>query len=167
MKHKTKYFNLKFILTLCILFIGTEFYGQFGNRGNTRGAFNRQSAIPRTQEAPEKEDPKTAAQMVDEQMPSITEALDLNDFEVAVMASILKKYVQERIEMQILKLPPEKMREGFQKINERQTEELQASLPPEKYSAFVDLQSNGVAKTIKKKKKAKKKKKKEKEKENQ
>lgn len=160
MKNISKNPSLKFILTLCILFIGTEFYGQFGNRGNQRGAFGRQSAIPRTQEPPPKEDPKTADEMVDEQMPSITEALDLNDFEVAVMASILKKYVRERIEMQILKLPPEKMREGFVKINERQTEELQTSLPPEKYAAFVDLQKEGVAKTIKKKKKAKRKKKK-------
>lgn len=153
MKNKTKYFNLKFILTLCILFTGTEFYGQFGNSIN-----NRRSSLPRTQEAPEKEDPKTAAELVDEQMPSIAEALELNDFEVAVMTSILKKYVQERIELQILKLPPEKMREGYLKINERQIEELQASLPPEKYSGFVGLQKNGVAKTIKYKKKAKRKK---------
>lgn len=159
MNKNTRIFNLQLVATLTVLLIGTECYSQFG-RGNQRGAFGRQSSIPRTQEPPPKEDPKTAEQLVDEQMPSLTEALDLNDFETAVMSSILKKYVQERIELQILKLPPEKMKEGFIKINERQTAELQTSLPPEKYDAFIDLQKEGISKTIKKKKKEKKRKKK-------
>lgn len=156
MNKNTKFISLKFIVTICVLFIGTEFYGQFNRGMNQRGGFGRQSAVPRTQEPPQKEDPKTADELVDEQMPSITEALELNDFETAVMSSILKKYVQERIELQILKLPPEKMNEAFLKINERQTAELETSLPPEKYEAFVDLQKEGVSKTIKKKKKEKK-----------
>ena len=50
------------------------------------------------------------------------------------------------------------MREFYQKITKRQDEELKAGLPLEKYEAFVELQKNGVAKTIKKKKKEKRKK---------
>jgi hypothetical protein len=91
-------------------------------------------------------------------MSSITEALVLNDFESAVVNSILKKYVQERIEAQILKLPPEKMSETFKNISDRQDEELKMSLPPEKYQAFLDLIEDGVSKTIKKNKKKKRKK---------
>ena len=49
------------------------------------------------------------------------------------------------------------MREVYDKITQRQDEELKASLPLEKYEAFVELQKNGVDKTIKKNKKEKKK----------
>ncbi len=156
MKSTVKTGSLKFIFTLLVLFISSDFYGQF-QRGNNQNAFGRQSAIPRTQEPQEKEDPKTATEIVDEQMPSITKALELNGFQTAVMSSILKKYLQERIELQILKLTPDDMREAFLKIDERQTEELQAGLPPEKYDAFLDLQKDGITKTLKKKKKKQKK----------
>ena len=93
-------------------------------------------------------------------MPAIAEALELNDFETAVLSSTLKKYVQERIEMQILQLSPEQMRDGMIKITERQEAELKAGLPLEKYEAFVELQKNGMTKTKKEKKKKEKKKKK-------
>ncbi|PIB22964.1 hypothetical protein [Maribacter sp. 4G9] len=147
-----------------LLFVGAEAYSQYGygygGYGGAYGYGRQRSAIPQAQEAPEEVKPKTAEELVDGEMPSIKEALQLNDFETAILSSILKKYVQERIEAQILKLPPEKMREVYDKITLRQDEELKASLPMEKYEAFVELQKNGVEKTIKKNKKQKKKQKK-------
>ena len=74
------------------------------------------------------------------------------------------KYVQERIELQILKLPADKMREAYLKITERQDADLKAGLPLEKYEAFVQMQKDGVAKMRKEQKKAEKKKKKKKKK---
>jgi len=159
---------VRIVFASIFLLVGSESFAQFG-RGQQgfggRGAYGygrQRSTIPQAQEAPKKEEPKTAAQIVDETMPSITEAIGLNEFETAVLSSVLKKYVQERIEAQILKLPPEKMKEVYEKITERQDEELRAGLPLEKYEAFVELQKNGVAKTIKNNKKKKKKRKKEK-----
>lgn len=138
-------------------------YGGYGSRGG--GGYGRgRSSIPQAQE-PQKEPEKlTAEQIVDNEMPSIAAALELNEFETAVLSSVLKKYVQERIEMQILKLSPVKMREKMEKITERQDEELKAGLPIEKYEAFVEMQKNGVAKTAKEKKKRAKKSKKKKKK---
>jgi hypothetical protein len=169
MKTLIKGIGSKYILLLFLLFVGTEFYAQYGygsgGYGYGRGGYGygrQRSAIPQANETPKKEEPKTADEMVDDEMPAIAEALELNDFEVAVLSSVLKKYVQERIEAQILKLPPEKMREVYEKITERQDEELKAGLPLEKYEAFVELQKNGVAKTIKNNKKKKKKRKKDK-----
>lgn len=164
---KLNRFNVM-IMTL-FLFMGAEVYSQYGygngGYGYGRGGYGygrQRSAIPQAQVTPKEEAPKTAEELVDGEMPSITEALQLNDFETAVLSSILKKYVQERIEAQILKLPPEKMREVYEKITLRQDDELKASLPLEKYEAFVELQKNGVEKTLKKKKKQKKKRQKKK-----
>lgn len=169
MKNILKGSNGRYVLLFFLLLCGTEFYAQYGygrgggGYGYGRGGYGRQrSTIPQATETPKKEEPKTASELVDDEMPSIAEALQLNDFEVAVLSSVLKKYVQERIELSILKLPPEKTREAMEKITERQDEELKAGLPLEKYEAFVELQKNGVAKTIKKNKKKKKKRKKDK-----
>ncbi len=138
-------------------------YGQGFGRG--RGGRPGGSVVPQAQSQPEPPKPKTADELVDEAMPNITEVLELNDFEVAVLSAILKKYTQERIEMQILKLSPDKMREGYEKITERQDEELKASLPLEKYEAFVEMQSKGIQESKRLKKKEKRKKKKNKSKE--
>ena len=89
-------------------------------------------------------------------MPSITEKLGLNPFEEAVLSTTLKKYLQERIELQILELPADKMRESYEKITQKQDEELMAGLPADKYEAFVELQKNGFKKVKEKKKKRKK-----------
>lgn len=156
MKIEVKRNRSTIFLSLILLLAANEFHAQYGNGGYGYG--RQRSTIPQAQEAPKKEEPKTAEQLVDGEMPSITEALQLNDFETAVLASILKKYVQERIEAQILKLPPEKMMEVYEKITERQDEELKAGLPIEKYEAFVELQKEGVSKTLKKNKKKKRKK---------
>ncbi|MDV7140510.1 hypothetical protein R3X28_16575 [Maribacter sp. TH_r10] len=163
-------FNSAFFLVLFILLLsGIELHAQYGYGngygygGYNRGSYGRsRSSIPQVQ-TPEKEpEPLTADQIVENEMPAIASALELNEFETAVLSSILKKYVQERIEMQILKLEPDQMRAQMEKITERQTEELKAGLPLEKYEAFVELQKKGVAKTNKEKKKKKKKEKKKK-----
>ena len=165
MKRVVKSSSIKFFILLLILFSSSEIFAQYGygGRGNGYGrggyGYGRQrSTIPQAQETAKGAEPETAEQLVDGEMPSITEALELNDFEQAVLSSVLKKYVQERIEAQILQLPPEKMREVYDNITKRQDEELKAGLPLEKYEAFVALQKEGVAKTLKKKKKEKRKK---------
>jgi hypothetical protein len=97
----------------------------------------------------------TAEEMVANEMPKITEAIGLNDFEQAVVSSILTKYVQQRIELQILDLGPEKTREAYEIMRTKQEEELKAGLPEEKYNALLDYQENGFKKAKKKKKKKK------------
>ena len=166
MKKGLKGSSIKFFIVLSILLGGSEIYAQYGyggrgygGRGNY-GYGSQRSAIPQAQESQKEPEPKTAEQLVDGEMPRITEALALNDFEQAVLSSVLKKYVQERIEARILKLPPEKMLEVYDNITKRQDEELKAGLPIEKYDAFVALQKEGVAKTLKKSKKKKKEKRK-------
>ncbi|MGO4921067.1 hypothetical protein [Maribacter spongiicola] len=166
MKKVIKCSNLKFLGLLLILLGSSEIYAQYGYGNNGYGSrggngYGRQgSSIPQAQTPAEEPKPKTAEELVDGEMPRITEALALNDFEQAVLSSVLKKYVQERIEAQILKLPPEKMAEVYENITKRQDEELKAGLPLEKYEAFVALQKDGVAKTLKKNKKNKKEKRK-------
>jgi hypothetical protein len=152
-----------------LLLTGVELQAQYGYGGGGYGYGGRgsyggrgRSTIPQAQEPQKEPENFTADEIVDKEMPAIAEALELNEFETAVLSSVLKKYVQERIEMQILKLTPDKMREKMEEITERQDEELKAGLPMEKYEAFVELQKNGVAKTNKEKKKKQKKQKKKK-----
>lgn len=168
--------NIKFLLSLFIVLLaGVEMqaqygqggggygYGGQGGYGNGRGNYGRgRSGIPQAQTPVEAPKPKTADQIVDDEMPAIAETLGLDEFEKAVLSTTLKKYVQERIELQILKLPADKMREAFQKITVRQDEDLKAGLPVEKYDAFVQMQKDGVAKMQKEQKKSEKKKKKKK-----
>ncbi|HMB61441.1 MAG TPA: hypothetical protein VKN36_00110, partial [Eudoraea sp.] len=94
------------------------------------------------------------------EMPRLTEALELNEFEQAVVSSILTKYVQQSIELQLLKLDPDKTREGMDNIRTKQNAELEAGLPEEKFNAIKELQENGFKKKKEKKKKKKKKEKK-------
>lgn len=146
--------------------------GGYGGRGGRGGYGRGRSSIPQAGPAAseKKPEPKTAAQIVDGEMPAIAETLGLDEFEKAVLSTTLKKYVQERIELQILKLPADKMREAYEKITFQQDEELKAGLPLEKYEAFVQMQKDGVAKMQKEfkkeeKRRSKKKKKKKKSKE--
>ncbi|NNE76782.1 MAG: hypothetical protein HKN31_06880 [Pricia sp.] len=158
--------NIKTVLVFFILVVaGADLQAQYGRgygygSGYGYGYGRQRNTIPQVQETPKEPEPKTAEQIVDGEMPAITEALELNEFEVAVLSSVLKKYVQKRIEMQILELTPEQMREGMEKITLAQDEELKAGLPVEKYEAFVEMQKNGLQKTRKDKKKEKKRKKK-------
>ncbi len=179
MKTKIKYLVVLFILLLGASELQAQYgyggggygyggygggYGGYGRGGYGRGYGRGRSAIPQA-ETPQKEpEPKTAAQIVDAEMPAIAETLGLDEFEKAVLSTTLKKYVQERIELQILKLPADKMREAYEKITLRQDEELKAGLPLEKYEAFVKMQKEGVAKMQKAQKKAEKKRNKKKKK---
>jgi len=156
------------VALFALLLTGVELQAQYGYGGGGygyggRGTYGRgRSSIPQAQEPQKEPENLTAEEIVDKEMPAIAGALELNEFETAVLSSVLKKYVQERIEMQILKLTPDKMREKMEEITARQDEELKAGLPLEKYEAFVELQKNGVAKTNKEKKKKQKRKKKNK-----
>ncbi|MEB8345601.1 hypothetical protein OO010_06055 [Flavobacteriaceae bacterium KMM 6898] len=148
----------KYIFTVLIILFSTTLiqaqYG-YGNRngtGNNRYG-NRQSNIPQSQQTPEKVAPLTAEEMVDTQMPAIAEALELNEFEKAVVSTTLVKYMQQRIELQILQLETDKMKEAYERINLNQDAELKAGLPEEKYEAFLNLKEDGFRKTKRKRKK--------------
>lgn len=146
------------ILTLLIgLLFTSETFAQYGYGspyGNRYG--RRQSTLPQVHDTPKKEDPPTAEEIVDGQMPSITEALGLNPFEEAVVRTTLLQSVQQRIELQILGLEPLKAKEEYEKIEKRQNEELKSGLPEDKYNAFMELQENSFKSKKKKKKKKKK-----------
>jgi len=167
--------HMKHLIVLFIFLLGvSEIQAQYGYGGGGygyggyggRGAYGRgRSAIPQAGPTESKEpEAKTAAQIVDAEMPAITETLGLDEFEKAVLSTTLKKYVQERIELQILKLPADKMKEAYLKITEKQDADLKAGLPLEKYEAFVQMQKEGVAKMQKEMKKEEKRKKKKKKK---
>lgn len=143
------------VLILILLAVAPTLSAQFGynNRfGNGRG----QRVAPRAQTTPERPDPLTAEEIVELEMPKITEALKLNDFEQAVVSSILVKHVKQRLQLRLLDLEPEKARESAEKIGKSQDEELKAGLPEEKYLAFKELEEDGFKKKKKKKKKSKK-----------
>lgn len=142
-----------FFLILCFTCTTTLVQAQYGygQPGN-----QRRSSLPRGPE-PQREEakPKTAEEIVDMQMPKIQEVIDLNPFEEAVVRSIMTKYVQQSIELRLLQLEENKMREGMEKIRVNQEAELKAGLPPEKFEAFKELREEGFYKMKKKKKKKK------------
>ncbi|MBT8320453.1 MAG: hypothetical protein KJO90_02155, partial [Eudoraea sp.] len=105
--------------------------------GNPYG--RQRSTIPRGPVQQKEAKPLTAPEIVAQEMPKITEAIDLNDFEQAVVSSILTKYVQQRIELQLLKLERDQMREGLENIQKNQEAELKAGLPEDKFLAFQEL----------------------------
>ncbi len=130
-------------------------YGYGSPYGNRYG--RQRSMVPQAGPTESKKDetPPTAEEIVDEQMPSITEALGLDPFEQAVVRTSLVQSVQQRIELQILQLEPLKMKEEVDKIEKRQNEELKAGLPEDKYNAFLELQENRFKPKKKKKRKKK------------
>ncbi|MEJ2584874.1 MAG: hypothetical protein P8Z38_07465 [Robiginitalea sp.] len=149
----------KLIFLLILVLTGSQLLsaqmGRYGTYGSQR------SSIPRGPEAPAREEePKTAEELVAEQMPRISEAMELNDFEQAVVSSILTKYVQQRIELQILNLPKDQTMAALEKIAKEQNRELEQGLPAEKYELFLALQKNGFKSKKGRKKRQKKKKKK-------
>ena len=157
--------NIRTIVCLLFIFMGSsELLAQWGYGNPYYGnRFGRgRSSIPQAQ-TPEKEpDPLTAEQYVDEQMPKIVETLELDPFEEAVMRSTLVKFVQKRMELQILKMEPSKMKEEFEKLGKQQNEELKAGLPEDKYEAYLGMLDNpNKAQRESKKSKRKRKSKKE------
>jgi hypothetical protein len=139
------------------IFSMNELVAQYGyGSPYNRGMYGRQrSSVPQAgpSSSEKKETPPTAEEIVDFQMPTIKGTLDLDPFEEAVVRTTLVQSVQQKIELQILKLEPLKMKEEFEKIDKNQNETLKAGLPPEKYEAFIKLQENGFnPKKLKKKK---------------
>ncbi|MBT8183205.1 MAG: hypothetical protein KJN76_00065 [Eudoraea sp.] len=147
---KTK--NLLFLSTLIALLTAPVVEAQYGY-GYGNGYGRQRSTVPRVDDTPKKPEPLTAEEIVANEMPKLSEALGLNEFEEAVVSSILTKYVQQSIELRILKLDPDKTREAMEKIRTNQKEELKAGLPEEKFNAFVTIQQEGYKKKKKKKKK--------------
>lgn len=150
------------LMTLLALLSAVTVQAQFGNGngfGGNRDAYGRRiSAMPNTP-APEPEPENlTAEQMVEQQLPAFKAALELNDFELAVLQSVLTRHVQKRIETQLLKLSPEKTMETMEAIQKSQDEELAQGLPPEKYEKYLALQEVGFSRMEKKNKQKKKKK---------
>ena len=130
-------------------------YGYGSGYGYGGYGYGRQrSSIPQAEMTDKEPDPKTAEEIVEGEMPKISEALGLSEFEQAVVSSILTTSIQKRMELQILKLDADKTREALEKIYKTQDDDLKASLPEDKYNAFVKLQEDGF-KTKKKKKKKK------------
>ncbi|MCK0159421.1 hypothetical protein [Allomuricauda sp. F6463D] len=150
-------------LFLITLFIGilaiNDMYAQYGYGspyGNRGGMYGRgRSYVPQAGPADNQKDetPPTAEEIVDGQMPSITEAINLDPFEEAIVRTTLVQSVQQRIELQILGLEPLKMKGEVEKIRQRQDAELKAGLPEDKYEAFMKLQENQFKAKKKKKKK--------------
>lgn len=126
--------------------------GMGGMRNGRMGG----SVVPQAETPPAEPEKLTADQAVDAEMPKITETLELDPFEEAVVRSILVRNVQKRMELQILNLEPQKMREGYQKLIKEQDEELKESLTPEKYQLYLEMRDN-PEKTRRKQKKKKKK----------
>jgi len=161
MNLNTKYFVLVFLFVVVAI---PELYAQYGYNNGYNNGYNsnysrgRGSGLPRIEDPERKPENLTAEEIVAKEMPKITEAIELNDFEQAVVSSILTKYVQQTIELQLLKLPADKTREAIDKIREGQKEELQAGLPEDKFNQLVELQKQGYSKIKKKKKKKDKKK---------
>lgn len=155
--------NTLILLVALAVFGGTEtLFGQFGDPffGNRYG--RGRSTVPRAQDTPKPPEPLTAEEIVEQRMPSITEALELNPFEEAVVQTTLVKYVQQRIELRILNLEPDKMQKEMEKIVKNQEADLKAGLPEEKFEAYLMLKENAFnTKKMKKKKKKKKKSKEE------
>ena len=153
--------RIQIILAFAFLLLGSSIAeAQYRNGYPYYGRPN--SIIPRSND--EKAEPKalTASEMVANEMPKISEAADLNEFEEAVVTSILTKYVQQTIELRLLELETNKTRENLQKIKANQDAELKAGLPEEKYMVIKEIQEKGLNKVSNQKKKDKKKKKKSK-----
>lgn len=116
-------------------------------------------AIPQAQGPVSKPEPKTAEELVEEEMPGIIEAVQLDPFEAAVVSSILTRHVKQRMELRILELDQDQTREALEKIELSERAELESGLPPEKYEAMISLKENRYnTKKLKKDKKKKKKK---------
>lgn len=154
MKRFTQYF------TIILILIASDAIAQYGYGSPYGNRFGRQrSSIPQAQTPPKEPEKLTAEEMVDLQMPKIKETLELDPFEEAIVRTILTNSVQKKMELQILQLEPQKMREEYEKINTQQNTEMEASLPEEKYQAFLKMMDNPEKMQRQSKKKKRKKKK--------
>ena len=127
-------------------------------RNGYPGYGRQNSIIPRSNDPKPEAKPLTAEEMVEKQMPNISQAAGLNEFEQAVVSSILTKYVQKAIELQILGLDENTTKEQLQQIKKDQEAELKAGLPDEKFNIIKEIQEEGFRKVKSRQKKKKKKK---------
>ena len=154
MKRLAQYF------TVILILLTSDAIAQYGYGSPYGSRYGRQrSAIPQAQTPPKEPEKLTAEEMVDLQMPKIKETLELDPFEEAIVRTVLTNSVQKKMELQILQLEPQKMKEEYEKINKQQNAELETGLPEEKYQAFLKLIENPDKMKRQSKKKKKKKKK--------
>ncbi|MEM7381919.1 MAG: hypothetical protein AAF361_12075, partial [Bacteroidota bacterium] len=90
---KSKNYFLTILFALLFIPVAEAQYG-YGYGNSYYGRRGGRSAIPQTATPERKAEPLTAEEIVANEMPKINEALELNDFEQAVVASILTKYIQ-------------------------------------------------------------------------
>ncbi|MBC2840688.1 hypothetical protein [Robiginitalea sp. SC105] len=148
-------------VVLTLMLIGGLFAAeaQYGYGNNPYYGGRRRNVVPQAEAPPKKVEPKTAEELVSEEMPGIIQAVGLNEFEAAVVSSILTKYVQKRMELQILELTPEATQEALERLGIDQRRELEEGLPEDKYQAMIELEESRYnTKKFKKKKKKQKKK---------
>lgn len=149
---------------LLALYLGFPQLAQAQFVNNGMGVRDNGSMRPNIQTTPREEEPKTAEEIIEEFMPSLTETLELNEFEKAVLQTTLLKYLKKRMEIGILELPPDQAREAHEKINKEEAEELKNGLSEEKYQEFMELRKEGADWKRKAEKEQKKKKREEKKK---
>ena len=103
-------YNLLLVLTVLACLLGAETFAQFGNPMGMQGnRFGRQrSQIPAAHETPPEPEKLSAEELVEKQMPEISETVGLDPFEQAVVKTILTNAVQKKMELQILRLEPQK-----------------------------------------------------------
>ncbi|MCK0156654.1 hypothetical protein MWU65_05655 [Cellulophaga sp. F20128] len=146
-----------FLFTAVLIIVAaTTVEAQYGNGYGNEGYGRQRSQMPQTQ-SNEKPEPLTAEEIVELQMPIIIESIDLNDFEKAIVSTTLTKYIKKYMQLQILKLEGDIMKESIERLRKEQSEELKAALPEEKYEAYVALEESGFKKAKKRKKKKPKK----------
>lgn len=158
MKVKKKQMDKRQVIIwfICMILFGlSSVEAQYRNGYPYSGRPN--SIIPEANDPKPEAKPLTAEEIVEKRMPNISEAANLNDFEQAVVSSVLNKYVQQAIELKILGLDPNTTNEKLEEIKKNQDAELKAGLPEEKYTIVSDLLQNGINKVKKKQKKKKKK----------
>lgn len=147
--------SVKILLFLFIFIASEQIMAQYG-RTPTRYGRQGRTAIPQAQTPPKEPEKLTAEEYVEKEMPGLIEVLELDPFEEAVVRTVLVNSVQKRMELQILKLDQQKMREEMEKIKAEQDEALKNGLPEEKYQTYLELVDN-PSKTKRKRKKKKKK----------
>lgn len=143
-------------LVIITLFACSQMQAQFVNQ-NRWGRQQGRTAIPQAQTPPPEPEKLTAEQYVDLEMPKLVEVMELDPFEEAVMRSVLVNSVQKRMELQILQLEPQKMKEEYEKLRVQQEKELKAALPAEKYELYLEMVENPTKAKRKQKKKKKQK----------
>ncbi len=127
-------------IVILLLVLGTQTVSSQVMNRNRLGA----GSPGPTAQSQRQEEPKTAEEMIDIMMPKISESLQLNDFDGAVMRTILLKYMKKRLELRILDLPDERTRELLGQILKEEDAELKGSLSAEVYEGYKKISEEGL-----------------------